>query len=79
MEFGNYEKLKYFAWIYRFTQNCEFIQQEFYQLKILIPEFELEDKPYLSWRLSDVYRITYSSPFTIEEIEKRNIPMDFGD
>jgi len=72
IEFGNYEKMKFFSWIYKFSPDCNLIKQEYDQLKILIPEFELEDKPYLSWRLSDVYRITYSSPFTIEEIEKRN-------
>ena len=72
VEFENYEKLKYFSWIYKFSPSCNLIKQEYDQLKILIPGFRLKDKPYLSWRSSGVYRVTYSSPFTMEEIEKRN-------
>lgn len=72
VEFGNYEKLKFFSWIYKFSPSCDLIKQEYDRLKTLIPEFKLKDKPYLSWYSSGVYRVTYSSPFTIEEIEKRN-------
>lgn len=65
-------KIKWFAWIEKFSPKCELVKSEYENLKIKYPNYQLADKPYLSIRYSGMYRITYNSPFTVEEIEKRN-------
>lgn len=66
------EKIKWFAWIYKFSPLCIFVKQEYENLEVKYPNYTLSDKPYLAWQSSGVYSVIDISPFTIEEIELRN-------
>lgn len=68
----DYEKLKWFAWIYKFSPMCTLIEQEYKNLKLKFPNFNLNEKPYLAWSSSGIQSVVYTSPFLVDDIQARN-------
>lgn len=66
------EKIKWFAWIHKFSPLCILVKQEYENVEVKYPNYTLSDKPYLAWHSSGVYSVVDISPFTSEEIEQRH-------
>ena len=70
--FSNYTKFQWYAWIIKNDPDYSLAQKEYDLIELNNSYYELDDKPYLSFRSSGVYSVINISPFDVNEIQARN-------
>lgn len=71
-EYNNYTKFQWFAWILKNDPDSFIAKKECDLITSKNSNFDLDDKPYLSFRSSGVYSVINISPFNVHEIQARN-------